>query len=84
MSLVAQQGHIAHEHTNPTRVWSTKPLTQILLLIREVHTSKVAGDFGVQKIVAHFYRYVYWARMQVEVVRFTRGCKLCYTCKWEM
>ena len=52
-----------------------------LQLIREAHTSKVAGKFGVGKIVANLQRYVYWSKMQEQVARFIRGCMLCCTNK---
>jgi hypothetical protein len=52
-----------------------------LQLIREAHTSKVAGHFGVGKIVSNLQRYVYWPRMQEDVAQFIRGCILCCTNK---
>jgi hypothetical protein len=43
------------------------PKGEILQLIREAHTSKVAGHFGVGKTVANLQRYVYCPRMQEDV-----------------
>lgn len=50
-------------------------------MIREAHTSKVAGNFGVRETVANLQRYVYWPKMQEQVARFIRGCMLCCTRK---
>lgn len=33
-------------------------------LIREVHTSKVIGHFGIGKTIANFQRYVYYSKIQ--------------------
>ena len=57
------------------------PKGERLQLIREAHTSKVAGNFGVEKIVANLQRYVYWPKMQEQVARFIRGCMLYCTIK---
>jgi hypothetical protein len=48
-----------------------------LYLIKEAHTSKVARHFGVGKIVANLYMYVYWPRMQEDVDQFIKVCILC-------
>ena len=55
------------------------PKYERFYLIREAHTSKVARDFGVGKIVANLQRYVYWPRMQEYVTRYIRGFILCCT-----
>jgi hypothetical protein len=39
------------------------PKGELLQLIREAHTSKVAVYFGVGKTVANLHRYVYWPIM---------------------
>ena len=52
-----------------------------LQLIREAHTSKIAGHFGVGKIVANLQRYVYWLKLQDQVAKYIRGCTLCYVSK---
>jgi hypothetical protein len=57
------------------------PKGERLQLIREAHTSKVAGHFGVGKIVSNLQRYVYWPRMQEDVAQYIRGCILCCTSK---
>ncbi|CAL8998775.1 unnamed protein product [Prunus brigantina] len=45
--------------------------------IREAHTSKVAGHFGVEKTLLNLRRYVYWPKMHLDVSRYIRGCVLC-------
>jgi len=57
------------------------PKGEQLQLIREAHTSKVAGHFGVGKTVANLQRYVYWPKIQEQVARFITGCMLCCTSK---
>ncbi|CAL2237496.1 unnamed protein product [Prunus armeniaca] len=47
--------------------------------IREVHTSRCAGHFGVDKTLLNLQRYVYWPQMHVDVSHFIRGCVLCNT-----
>ncbi|CAL2259851.1 unnamed protein product [Prunus armeniaca] len=49
--------------------------------IREAHTSKVAGHFGVEKTLLNLRRYVYWPKMHLDVSRYIRGCVLCNTSK---
>jgi hypothetical protein len=49
--------------------------------IREAHTSKVAGNFGVGKPVSNLQRYVYWPIMQEDVAQYIRGRILCCTNK---
>ena len=48
-----------------------------LTWLREAHTSRVAGHFGVTKTLLNLQRYVFWPKMQVDVSRYVRGCKLC-------
>ena len=50
-------------------------------IIREAHTSLIAGHFGVGKTIAHLQSYCYWPRMNESVSRFIRGCYLCATSK---
>lgn len=57
------------------------PKGKRLQLIKEAHTSKVAGHFGVGKTVANLQRYVYWPKIKEQVARFIRGCMLCCTSK---
>jgi hypothetical protein len=52
-----------------------------LQLIKEAHTSKVAGHFGVGKIVANVHRYVYWPKTQEYVAQLIKGCILYCTKK---
>ncbi|CAL8120214.1 unnamed protein product [Prunus armeniaca] len=49
--------------------------------IREAHTSKVAGHFGVEKTLLNLRRYVYRPKMHLDVSRYIRGCVLCNTSK---
>ena len=46
-------------------------------IIREAHTSLIAGHFGVGKTIVNLQRYFYWPRMIDSVSRFIRGCSLC-------
>jgi hypothetical protein len=55
------------------------PKEKRLQLIREAHTSKIAGHFGVGKTIANLQSYVYWPIMQEDVARYIRGCILCCT-----
>ncbi|GKA69579.1 transposon ty3-I gag-pol polyprotein [Tanacetum coccineum] len=49
--------------------------------MREAHTSKVVGHFGVTKTLQNLQRYVFWPRMHQDVNRFVKGCILCSTSK---
>ncbi|GJT18490.1 transposon ty3-I gag-pol polyprotein [Tanacetum coccineum] len=49
--------------------------------MREAHTSKVAGHFGVTKTLQNLQRYVFWPQMHQDVNRFGKGCILCSTSK---
>jgi len=57
------------------------PKGERLPLIREDHTSKVAGHFGVGKTMANLQKYVYWPTMQEQVASFKGGCMFCCTNK---
>jgi hypothetical protein len=50
-------------------------------IIREAHSSLIAGHFGVGKMVANLQRYCYWPKMNESVSRYVRGCSLCATSK---
>ena len=39
------------------------PRRERVNIIRDTHTSLIAGHFGVSKTVAHLQRYCYWHRM---------------------
>jgi hypothetical protein len=41
--------------------------------IREVHSSLIAGHFGVGKTVANLQRYCYWPKMNESVSRYVSG-----------
>ena len=45
-------------------------------IIREAHTSLIAGHFNVSKTMTHIQRYYYWPHMLESVSRFIRGCSL--------
>ena len=49
------------------------PKEERVQLTREACTSMVARHFGVGKIVANLQRYVYWPKMEEEVVWFIKG-----------
>jgi hypothetical protein len=48
-------------------------------IIREAHSSLIAGHLGVGKIVANLKRYCYWPKMNESVSRYVKGCSLCAT-----
>ena len=52
-----------------------------LMWLREAHTSRVAGHFGMNKTLLNLRRYVFWPKMQDDVTKYCRGCKLCCTSK---
>jgi hypothetical protein len=57
------------------------PQGERINIIREVHSSLIAGHFGVGKIVANLQRYCYWPKMNESVSRYVRGCSLRATSK---
>ena len=57
------------------------PKGERLHLIKEAHTFKVVGHFGVGKTIANLQRYVYCPKMQEYVAWYIRGCILCCTGK---
>jgi hypothetical protein len=57
------------------------PQGERINIIREAHSSLIAGHFGVGKTVANLQRYCYWPRMNESVSRYVRGCSLCATSK---
>jgi hypothetical protein len=57
------------------------PQGERINIIREVHSSLIAGHFGVGKTVANLHRYCYWPKMNESVSRYVRGCLLCATSK---
>ena len=46
-------------------------------VIREAHTSLIAGHFGVDKIVAQLQILCYWPRMHENVSKYVKGCTMC-------
>ena len=46
-------------------------------IIREAHSSLVAGHFSVGKTVANLQKYCYWPKMNGSVSRYVKGCFLC-------
>jgi hypothetical protein len=57
------------------------PQGERINIIREAHSSLIAGHFGVGKTVANLQRYCYWPKMNESVSRYVRGCSLCATSK---
>ena len=57
------------------------PQGEIISVMKEAHSSLIAGHFWVRKIVAHLQRYYYWPRMIDSVSRFIRGFSMCATSK---
>jgi hypothetical protein len=53
------------------------PESEGVHLIREAHTSLIAGHFGVDKIVAPLQRFCYWPQMYENVSKYVRGCTMC-------
>jgi hypothetical protein len=57
------------------------PQGERINIIREAHSSLIAGHFGVGKTVANLQRFCYWPKMNESVSRYVRGCSLCATSK---
>jgi len=57
------------------------PQGERLSVMRESHSSLIAGHFGVSKTMVHLQRYCYWPRMIDSVLHFIRGCYMCSTSK---
>ena len=53
------------------------PQGEINSIIREAHTSFIAGHFDVGKTIANLQRYCYWTCMIDSVSHFIRICSLC-------
>jgi len=53
------------------------PKSERVHVIREAHTSLIAGHFGVDKIVAQLQRFCYWPRMHENVSKYVKGCTMC-------
>ncbi|XP_020266912.1 uncharacterized protein LOC109842444 [Asparagus officinalis] len=45
--------------------------------IREAHTSRAQGHFGIQKTLLNLRRHVFWPKMLEDVTKYVGGCKLC-------
>jgi hypothetical protein len=57
------------------------PQGERINIIREAHSSLIAGHFGVGKTVSNLQRYYHWPKMNESVSRYVRGCSLCTTSK---
>jgi hypothetical protein len=57
------------------------PQGERINIIREAHSSLIAGHFCVGKTMANLQRYRYWPKMNESVSRYVRGCSLCVTRK---
>jgi hypothetical protein len=53
------------------------PESERVHVIREAHTSLIAGHFGVDKTVAQLQRFCYWPRMHENVSKYVKGCTMC-------
>ena len=53
------------------------PKSERVHVIREAHTSLIAGHFGVDKTVAQLQRFCYWPRMHENVSKYVKGCTMC-------
>ena len=50
-------------------------------VIREAHSSRFGGHFGVGKTVAQLQRYFYWPQMNETISKYVRVCAMCSTIK---
>jgi hypothetical protein len=50
-------------------------------VIREAHTSLIAGHFGVDKKITQLERFCYWPRMHETISMYVKGCTMCATSK---
>ena len=50
-------------------------------VIREAHSSLIAGHFGVSKTLSVLQNHCYWPQMQETVANYIRGCVMCATSK---
>jgi hypothetical protein len=57
------------------------PQRERINIIREAHSSLIAGHFGVVKTMANLQRYFYWLKTNESVLLYVRGCSLCATSK---
>jgi hypothetical protein len=57
------------------------PQERRVQFMREAHTSRFFGHFGVTKTRENLQRYMYWPKMQEHVEKIVRGCVLCNTSK---
>ena len=48
-------------------------------VIREAHSSLIAGHFGVSKTLSILQNHCYWPQMQETVAKYIRGCVMCET-----
>jgi hypothetical protein len=55
------------------------PQDERVNIIRETHSSLIAGHFGVGKTMANLQMYYYWPKMNESVLRYVKGCSLCAT-----
>ena len=46
-------------------------------VIREAHSSLIAGHFGVSKTLSVLQNHCYWPQMQETVAKYIRGCVMC-------
>ena len=53
------------------------PQTKRAQVIREAHSSKIVGHFGVRKTMVQIQRYCYWPHMYETIVKYIKGCVIC-------
>jgi hypothetical protein len=53
------------------------PSREHMKLIWEAHYSRVAGHFGIEKIVAVLQKHFYWSKLRQDVGKYIRSCTAC-------
>ena len=57
------------------------PSSEHAKMIWEAHYSRVARNFGVEKIVAVLQKYFYWSNLPQDVEKYIRSCTACAIAK---
>ena len=57
------------------------PSSERAKMIWEAHYSRVAGHFGVEKIVAVLHKYFYWSNLLQDIAKYIRSCTACAIAK---
>jgi hypothetical protein len=53
------------------------PTSERAKLIWEAHYSRMAGHFGVEKIVVALQKHFYWPKLQHDIKKYIRSCTSC-------